>query len=402
MRPHGFAQTFEYSDAGSQGERPSHALPEQEIGATASRWSAPRAWRRALEQALVAALVKGATSVTPRIVADLADRMNFSTGHVAYDLEGIAARCGVSVATVKRHIGYLRRAGWLAWVEHGSLRNALKRLGDSVRGYARTATVYAATIPASYDQAAGNEVIGFGYDARLRTPGPGLTPVDIPVENPAPNTKSGSCEPPSLRLVQESGSVSDGGGFTTTPRAGRAKNRAARKSILGQTVTAAAFQTATRIARTVRPLVNWLQQATIGQLSWAMVDLVLQGQDEHDILSWCYQVGRTQADGSVWRPDRPHRYLAAQLLTQAAQDQKRANVLEEQVLLVDRPGVHGAPPSAAFLAAVQPLEAFEDQDGPENPAGVWERAVASLRLTEAEARQALTERANGGWRTALA
>jgi hypothetical protein len=346
----------------SQSSRPWHAHPQQEISGTASRWSAPRAWRRALEQALVAVLVPGATPVTLAIVNDLAKRMDYSTGHVAYDLEGIAARCGVTTSTVKRHLAALRRAGWIAWAEHGSLRNALRRLAPIPRGYAKTATVYAATIPAAYDRAAGNVVVGTGYEAQLRTPGPGLTPVDnaSPVDNQASNQDAKrSSAPPSLEVVREDcyPQVEVEGKATAT----RERPVSPKKSILGQDVPGWAFQTATRIAKWVRPLLTWAQRASVGQLSWVLVDLVIKGWTEEDIRSWCYQVGRTESDGQWWRPNKPHLYLAAQLLTDAsreATERKRAGADQEALLEenLDRPGVYGDAPNPEFVSVVRGLE----------------------------------------------
>ncbi|MEV0784934.1 hypothetical protein AB0I52_18555 [Streptomyces sp. NPDC050423] len=104
-----------------------------------------------------------ATETTLTVARDLAARMDYRLGFVLYDLEGTAARCGVSTATVKRHVRVLRELGALAWHRHGSKRN-LRLPG---RPYTATATIYAATIPAAYDEAMGHRLDGAGYRARM-------------------------------------------------------------------------------------------------------------------------------------------------------------------------------------------------------------------------------------------
>ncbi|MBP5896389.1 hypothetical protein [Streptomyces scabiei] len=89
----------------------------------------------------------GFNDSTLAIIDVLQSRMDFDTGHARYALKDVIERTGLKRAAVTKHVAMIRRAGWLAWVEHGSLRNALRGLGRP--GYARTATVYAATIPRS-------------------------------------------------------------------------------------------------------------------------------------------------------------------------------------------------------------------------------------------------------------
>lgn len=145
----------------------------QELDATASRSARPRAWLRAVMWLVEAGLHRRAGATTLVVARDLAGRMDYRLGFVLYDLEGTAARCGVSVATVKRHVRVLRELGALVWRRHGTKRN-LRLPG---RRYAGTATVYAATIPAVYDAAMGHRLEGAGLrGAGVRGDGRGPGP----------------------------------------------------------------------------------------------------------------------------------------------------------------------------------------------------------------------------------
>lgn len=104
-----------------------------------------------------------ATATTLAVARDLAARMDYRLGFVLYDLDGTATRCGVSTATVKRHVRVLRELGALAWHRHGTKKN-LRLPG---RPYTATATIYAATVPAPYDEAMGHRLDGTGYRARV-------------------------------------------------------------------------------------------------------------------------------------------------------------------------------------------------------------------------------------------
>ncbi len=82
-------------------------------------------------------------------------------------------------------------------------------------------------------------------------------------------------------------------------------------------MTAAAYQRADHIARALRPRHPWLQRASIAQLSWVLLDKVLDGWD-HDLLhQWVAQVAPAIRLGSGWLPSRPHAYLAAQVALDA-------------------------------------------------------------------------------------
>ena len=137
----------------------------QEVAHTASRRSGPRRWRGAVVWLIAAGLHPRANATTQKVADDLAQRMDYDTGHVLYGMDAMAARLGISRASVARHIGYLRELGALAWVQHGSRTNRLYRMG--LKGYAGTATVYAAVIPPVFDNAMGHRIIGTGYQAHI-------------------------------------------------------------------------------------------------------------------------------------------------------------------------------------------------------------------------------------------
>ncbi|MDX3232927.1 hypothetical protein [Streptomyces sp. ME19-01-6] len=298
----------------------------QELEHTASRRTGPRRWLRAVVWLIAAGLHPRANATTLLLAEDLAMRMNYDTGHAIYDLDGTAARLGIHRATVKRHAKYLRELGALVWASHGTQHNSRRARG--LTGYAGTATMYAATIPPSFDHAMGHRLIGSGYTARIvvdqrrqQTVSSTLKPVDN-------STPSEGRAPLSLTVVKEEGQVQVEGGFTTTEQARAANSiqppRTKKPTILGRTVTAAAAQQADRIARWIRPLVNWLQTASHRQLSWSLVDPVLDGRDEQDILAWLSAMGRTTRDGHTWRPAKPHRVIAAALRAEQQQPGPRA------------------------------------------------------------------------------
>jgi hypothetical protein len=291
------------------------------IAGTTSRHSSPRRWRRALERAIAANLVPGANATTLTVADDLTARMDYGTGHVRYRLQETMSRTGLGRSTVTKHVALLRSAGWLAWSEHGSLRNALRALGRP--GYAPTAAVYAATIPPVFDEWAGNRLSGTGYRARVvgATEQGRAQQVTEAVDNSAKKAQITEAAngpwTPSLRGVKEEGQVQVEGGFVTTARARQRKT----STILGQAITQDAVVAAKRIANWVRPLVNWLQKSTRRQLSWVLLDLVLRGWDEQRTLNWL----RERTPLGTWRPRAPHRHIAAALLAEQADAQRIAD-----------------------------------------------------------------------------
>ncbi|MGW6207519.1 cell wall protein [Streptomyces sp. NPDC055089] len=242
-----------------------------------------------------AGLHRRAGVTTLAVARDLAGRMDYRLGFVLYDLEGTAARCGVSVATVKRHVRVLRELGALVWRRHGTKRN----LHLPGRRYAGTATVYAATIPAVYDAAMGHRLEGAGYEARVV----GVTDAGReraveavrastrPVDNP-PARKRGS----GGRAPHSSGrhhhvpgaDVEEKGNYTS----GRSPLRVARDIA---------------VARQVRPLVGWTQREGLRRLAYALRPLIDRGLDALAIAAELCGLA------AGWRPVRPAAWITAAL-----------------------------------------------------------------------------------------
>ncbi|WP_176710329.1 cell wall protein [Streptomyces sp. Wb2n-11] len=272
-----------------------------------------------------------ANSTTLAVAQDLATRMDYDTGHARYCLEDTAARLGVDRSTVKRHVAVLREMGSLAWVVHGTRRNIRAVLG--MKGYAATATVYAAVIPAVYDHAMGHRIVGTGYTARVVIDQRDQqNPVDNPpVDNPA----SGSCAPPSLSLVNEEGKIQMGGGFNYTPRERASRTTAASPSLPSTNKDGSSKDGAPRrsplqvaqdirIARRVRALVTWTQKEGLRRLAYVLRPLIDRGLDGDAIAS--------ELDGMClgWTPKKPAAYIrtalaleAARLAEQAADQERR-------------------------------------------------------------------------------
>ncbi|MEU1435778.1 cell wall protein [Streptomyces sp. NPDC005775] len=268
------------------------------MSATTARHAQPRAWLRAVVWLIEeAGLHPKAGEATLRVARDLARRMDYIAGTVLYDLDGTATRCALSRATVKRHVGYLRELGALAWARHGSRRN-LRLPG---RAYAGTATVYAATIPYVYDRAHGNRLDGQGFRARVV----GMT--GLPVDNSAADTPDHRVrEPQSLGPHPRVPKTDAAEKCKDTPRR-RAKPRATSRP--GGPTPRSPLQVAAdiRIAARVRPHIPWAQIEGLRRLAYALRPLIDQGLDAHDIAaeltSWWLD----------WRPARPAAYISAHL-----------------------------------------------------------------------------------------
>lgn len=333
----------------------------QELSTTAARHAQPRAWLRAVTWLINAGLHPKANHTTLRIAEDLAERMDYSTGHVLYGLTRMAIRLRISPATLKRHIGYLRQLAALAWVSHGTQRNS--RAARGLDGYQPTATTYAATIPACFDHAMGHTVIGEGYQARIVIDQRG----QAPVENPGTET---GCEPLSLTLVKESCQVQMVGGVTTTgkPVANRSTTipqPASRKrtTILGASVTAAGMQLGDKLARTLRRAFPWLHRASQDELRWVCADMGERAWTEQQAINFAADAAFvTRHAGHLWQPDRPHAILAAHLRDR-----------EQQHLAAEQRAAGMAPMDNASWEAVwgvqqaeisreRPAEAYIDDD----------------------------------------
>ncbi|MET7369333.1 cell wall protein [Streptomyces sp. NPDC005566] len=284
----------------------------QEVDSTSARRSQPRAWLPAVTWLVGAGLHPRAGGTTLAVARDLAARMDYRLGLVLYDLEGTAARCGVSTATVKRHVRVLRELGALAWHRHGSKKN-LRLPG---RSYTATATIYAATIPAAYDTAMGHRLDGTGYGARLlgvtaegrmRAVGAGrATP------HPVDNRHQGAVRPasraPHSPVPHHDVPRADlDGGINYTSRANRSTRRVRGSG--GRPSPRSPWQVARDIgiARQVRPLVGWTRREGLRRLGFALRPLIDRGLEAHDIAA---ELIGLAVD---WRPARPAAYITAAL-----------------------------------------------------------------------------------------
>ncbi|MEU5322909.1 hypothetical protein AB0G67_40095 [Streptomyces sp. NPDC021056] len=323
----------------------------QEIEHTTSRWSAPRKWLTAIRWLIGAGLHPKANATTQRVADDLASRMDYTTGHARYCLLETAARLGVDKATVKRHVKYLRELGALAWVQHGSHAN-VRPLHD-LPGYAATATVYAATIPPSYDHAMGHTIVGTGYTARIvidmrdcntspkATPN---TPVDNPGNPPVDNFGAEGLAPPSRTGVKEVGQVDlVGGGFNYTEQARPRKAQIPRQrsQINGRPRTAADVQKAGKTVRLVRALVNWTQSVPLRRLEYVLRPWTDRGWDAMRIADEL----NGMCAGVRWKPKNPVAFIRARI----AQDTAHQAAVAQAVAPMD---------NAAWRAFVQLRQAL--------------------------------------------
>ncbi|MEU9581555.1 cell wall protein [Streptomyces chilikensis] len=284
------------------------ARSRQELATTPSRHAQPAAWLRAVEWLVRAGLHRKAGGRTLEVARELARRMDYTEGTVLHRLEETAERLGVSAATLKRHVRYLREPGALAWVRHGSLANLLL---PGCRCTA-TATVYAATVPPVYDRAMGHRVEGAGYRARVvgvTTDGRGhavnaaltrvfrepqsLTPAPVRPE-PDPGAKPKDTGP-----------------------------RRSRKAARGPVRSPAQVERDIRIARQVRPLVGWTQHECLRRLAHALRPLIDKGLDARAIAADLTVMNRR--DGR--RPERPAAFISARL---PAWEAHEAELAEEE------------------------------------------------------------------------
>ncbi|MEV0009740.1 hypothetical protein [Streptomyces sp. NPDC047973] len=243
---------------------------------------------------------------------DLAARMDHRRGSVLYALDGTAARCGVSTATVKRHVRVLRELGALAWQRHGTKRN-LRLPG---RPYTATATIYAATIPAAYDEAMGHRLDGTGYGARLlgvtedgRTLAVSAARASTqPVDNsPSEHRRSRGRAPHSLGSHHHAPIPDLDGGMNYTARAHRRTGRTVKGGELRPQRRPWRVAEDIRVARQVRPLVGWTQREGLRRLAFALRPLIDRGLDAHDIAA---ELTGMAVDR---RPVRPAAFITAAL-----------------------------------------------------------------------------------------
>ncbi|MCI3279183.1 hypothetical protein [Streptomyces cylindrosporus] len=326
----------------------------QEVEHTASRWSAPRKWLTAVRWLIGSGLHPKANATTLRVAEDLAARMDYSTGHARYCEADMVARTSIPRATLYRHVGYLRELGALAYVRHGSRKNIRAAMG--LKGYAATATEYAAVIPATYDHAMGHRIVGTGYRARIvidmrnQAPKPVDTAGNPPVENPA----EPGLETPSLTWVEEDGKRKVVGGSNYTSQQTASRDRASipqqkSKSNSGSKSGRHALQVAQdiRIAAQVRPLVTWTQRVPLRPLAFCLRPLIDRGMDAYGIAAYLNGL----CTGGRWRPRRP----AAYIRTVLADRQQAGHKRDQEAVRYEREN----PVSGAFRATISAQHAFQ-------------------------------------------
>ncbi|MEU1134451.1 helix-turn-helix domain-containing protein [Streptomyces sp. NPDC005900] len=316
----------------------------QSVEHTASRRSGPRRWSRSVEWLIAAGYQPKANGTTLAVAQDLAARMDYDTGHVRYCLDEMAARLGVSRATVKRHTAILRELGALVWAVHGTKANIRRVLG--LGGYAATATVYAAVIPPVYDHAMGHTIIGSGYEARIVIDQRGQTQEAVdnpPVDNPGAEGR----EPPSLTLVKEEVQVQMVGGSKDTSQARPAKTRIPHQSsnINGRRRTAQDVKNAGKTVRMVRALVNWTQTVPLRRLEYVLRPLTDRGLDALHIAGLL----QGMCAGLRWKPARPDVFIQSQL----AADRRREQQRQEQEAQAARFEMENAPVGALVASPAQ-------------------------------------------------
>ncbi|MEU7106614.1 hypothetical protein ABZ951_16360 [Streptomyces sp. NPDC046215] len=239
--------------------------------------------------------------------------MDYDTGHVRYAIDRTIARTGMARSTITKHAKILREMGLLAWVSRGSKTNVRRLLG--LPGYAATATIYAAVIPAAFDHAMNRRLIGTGYHARVVID---QRQQSTPSSLPQSEQVVASSWTPSLTVVEEDVTVQVESGFNDTSRkraSRRTPSTPASTSRSARTPRRSASQVARDIwiARQVRPRVTWTQAETLRRLAFALRPLIDQGLNAEQICTELHSWYLT------WRPARPGAYIQAQLSQQQAQ-----------------------------------------------------------------------------------
>ncbi|WP_333745766.1 hypothetical protein [Streptomyces sp. IBSBF 2950] len=299
----------------------------------------------------------GFNDSTSAILDVIQSRMDFDTGHARYVIQDVMERTGLKRSAVTKHIAMVRRAGWLAWAEHGSLRNALRGLGRP--GYAKTATVYAATIPPEYDAFVGNVLDGTGYEARVVTIAPEArpnSPVDTAGKEPVENSGDETAWTPSRWVLKGEGQVQVVGGKDASTGQARTadsitpRRKKRKKTVTGYKITGERIERARQLAKTVRPLINWIQGSTHDQLSWVLLDVVARDWSENRILVWLGRLGQ-EIGAPRWRPRFPHRVIAAAL----RRDDKAAATRAVPEALAHEEYMPVVAPNGAFQVAREAL-----------------------------------------------
>lgn len=347
-----------HSQGAREGELSVAVVPgdDQVVGRTRSRPSGPRRWLRSVEWLIGQGLHPRVSATTLTVARDLAARMDYDSGEVRYCLAGMVDRLGLSRATVSRHVAYLREMGSLVWVQHGSRANVRRPRG--LAGYAATATVYGAVIPAAYDRALGHIIVGSGYAARIIVDQRGTARVAAVDNSPVDKTSSDACETPSRTGVKEVGQVKVAGGCNYTSRQ-RASRSTARKSpqdapVRGRCRTASDVRRAERTVRLVRAMVPWTQRVPLRRLEFVLRPLTDRRLDAREIVAEL----TAMCSGMLWRPRRPDVFISQRLKAIAAYDQQLVQASEPAL----SPGEHAVAPMsnpewAAYIKLKQRLEA---------------------------------------------
>ncbi|MEU7338747.1 hypothetical protein [Streptomyces sp. NPDC007074] len=324
---------------------------------TKSRRSGPRKWRGAVVWLIAAGLHPRANATTQRVAEDLADRMDYDTGHARYCLDDMVARTGISRACIARHVSYLRELGALAWVQHGSRTNKRRLMG--LKGYAATATVYAAVIPPAFDHAMGHTIVGTGYTARIIVD---LSKRPKPVDNPpVDNPASEALETPSLTVVKEESQVDLLGGFNYTSQARQPKTPIPHQSshINGQRRTAGDVQKAAQTTRLVRALVNWTQTVPLRRLEFVLRPWTDRGWDALRIADELNGL----CSGMRWKPRNPVAFIRARITAEALHQQDLDQAVAWQDSTVGREAADLASLAALFApTAPAPVQAYGDDE----------------------------------------
>jgi hypothetical protein len=354
----------------------------QEVSHTKSRATGPRRWLRAVSWLIAAGLHGRANATTLKVAEDLATRMDYDTGHARYCLLETAARLGIDKATVKRHVSYLRELGALAWVQHGTRTNVRPMLG--LRGYAATATVYAAVIPAVYDHAMGHRIVGSGYTARIivdlrKQPDPVDNP---PVDNPA----SEGLAPPSLTVVKEESQVDLVGGCNYTSQARPPKNPIPRQSsqIDGRRRTAVDVKKAGQTVRLVRALVNWTQTVPLRRLEFVLRPWTDRGWDGLRIADEL----NGMCSGMRWRPKNPVAFIRARIAMDSRQQQELAQAVAWEDSTVAREMADQASLAVLFGTVApdpEPERTDDDRRRARMDWSIWPEVIAHFDEDELDA-----------------
>jgi hypothetical protein len=333
-----------------------------------------------VEWLIAAGLHPRANATTLKVAQDLADRMDYTTGHVRYCLDEMVARLNISKASIKRHVGYLRELGALAWVQHGTRHNIRRALG--LKGYAATATVYAAVIPPVFDHAMGHRIIGSGYTARIVIDQRGRPAIPAqapkPVDNrPVDNSAGEGLEPPSLTWVEEEEKVQVVGGSNYTSQARQAKSRIPHQSssIDGRRRTAADVEKASKVVRLVRALVNWTQSVPLRRLEYVLRPWTDRGWDAFRIADEL----NGMCAGVRWKPARPDAFIRARI----AADTQRQDELAQAVAWEDSTAARDLASLAALFGPAttepeQPQRTDEDRERARADWNVWPEVLDHL------------------------